>query len=47
MAIDLKKTDVALGAVGGVAALPLTRAGLSVVGIEAGSWLTPRDRREM
>jgi gluconate 2-dehydrogenase alpha chain len=46
MAIDLKKTDVAivgLGAVGGVAALPLTRAGLSVVGIEAGSWLTPRD----
>ncbi|MBV9491311.1 MAG: GMC family oxidoreductase, partial [Verrucomicrobia bacterium] len=46
MAIDLKKTDVAivgLGAVGGVAALPLTRAGLSVVAIEAGSWLTPRD----
>jgi gluconate 2-dehydrogenase alpha chain len=46
MAIDLKKADVAivgLGAVGGVAALPLTRAGLSVVGIEAGSWLTPRD----
>ena len=46
MAIDLKKTDVVivgLGAVGGVAALPLTRAGLSVVGIEAGSWLTPRD----
>ena len=46
MAIDLKKTDVAivgLGAVGGVAALPLTRAGLNVVGIEAGSWLTPRD----
>jgi gluconate 2-dehydrogenase alpha chain len=46
MAIDLKKADVAivgLGAVGGVAALPLTRAGLSVVGIAAGSWLTPRD----
>jgi gluconate 2-dehydrogenase alpha chain len=46
MAVDLKKTDVAivgLGAVGGVAALPLTRAGLNVVGIEAGSWLTPRD----
>jgi gluconate 2-dehydrogenase alpha chain len=46
MAIDLKKTDVAivgLGAVGGVAVLPLTRAGLSVVGIEAGAWLTPRD----
>jgi gluconate 2-dehydrogenase alpha chain len=46
MAIDLKKTDVVivgLGAVGGVAALPLARAGLDVVGIEAGSWLTPRD----
>jgi gluconate 2-dehydrogenase alpha chain len=46
MAIDLKKTDVVivgLGAVGGVAALPLARAGLEVVGIEAGSWLTPRD----
>jgi gluconate 2-dehydrogenase alpha chain len=46
MAIDLKKTDVVivgLGAVGGVAALPLARAGLDVVGIEAGSWLTARD----
>ena len=46
MAIDLKKTDVVivgLGAVGGVAALPLARAGLDVVGLEAGSWLTPRD----
>lgn len=46
MAIDLKKTDVVivgLGAVGGVAALPLARAGLNVVGLEAGSWLTPRD----
>src|ERR1700733_7838479 len=46
MAINLKKTDVVivgLGAVGGVAALPLTRAGLNVVGLEAGSWLTPRD----
>jgi gluconate 2-dehydrogenase alpha chain len=46
MAIDLKKTDVVivgLGAVGGVAALPLARAGLNVIGIEAGSWLTPRD----
>jgi gluconate 2-dehydrogenase alpha chain len=46
MTIDLKKTDVVivgLGAVGGVAALPLTRAGLEVVGLEAGSWLTPRD----
>src|SRR5215468_3837378 len=46
MAIDLKKTDVVvvgLGAVGGVAALPLARTGLDVVGLEAGSWLTPRD----
>lgn len=43
MAIDLKKADVViigLGAVGGVAALPLVRAGLEVVGLEAGSWLT-------
>src|SRR6202035_3973063 len=46
MAIDLKKTAVVivgLGAVGGVAALPLTRAGLEVVGLEAGSRLTTRD----
>ncbi len=46
MAINLKKTDVVivgLGAVGGVAALPLARAGLDVVGLEAGAWLTPRD----
>ena len=46
MAINLKKTDVAivgLGAVGGVAALPLARAGLEVVGLEAGTWLTPAD----
>src|SRR6202008_3029160 len=46
MAINLKKTDVViigLGAVGGVAALPLARAGLEVVGLEAGTWLTPRD----
>ena len=38
MAIDLKKTDVViigLGAVGGVAALPLTRSGLDVVGLGA------------
>ena len=35
MAIDLKKTDVVivgLGAAGGVAALPLARAGLDVIG---------------
>src|SRR5262247_4057411 len=46
MAINLKKTDVVvvgLGAVGGVAALPLTQAGLEVIGLEAGTWLTPRD----
>jgi gluconate 2-dehydrogenase alpha chain len=46
MAIDLRKTDViivGLGAVGGVAALPLARAGLEVIGLEAGSWLSQRD----
>src|SRR6266446_3514914 len=46
MATDLKKTDVVivgLGAVGGVAALPLARAGLEVIGLEAGTWLSPRD----
>ena len=46
MATDLKKTDVVivgLGAVGGVAALPLAQAGLEVIGLEAGTWLTPRD----
>lgn len=46
MAIDLRKTDVVivgLGAVGGVAALALTRAGLNVIGLEAGTWLGPRD----
>lgn len=34
---------VGLGAVGGVAALPLAEAGLSVVGLEAGSRLTRKD----
>ena len=46
MATRLKDTDVVivgLGAVGGVAALPLTQAGLDVVGLEAGTWLTKRD----
>jgi gluconate 2-dehydrogenase alpha chain len=46
MAIALNKTDVVivgLGAVGGVAALPLARAGLEVIALEAGTWLTPRD----
>jgi len=46
MAIRLKDTDVVvvgLGAVGGVGVLPLAQAGLSVVGLEAGTWLTQRD----
>src|SRR6201991_1723821 len=46
MATELPKTGVVivgLGAAGGVAALPLTRAGIDVVGVEAGSWLTKRD----
>ena len=44
MAINLKPVDVAvvgLGAAGGVAVLPLARAGLKVAGIEAGTWLDP------
>jgi len=46
MATELARTDVVIigmGAVGGVAALPLARAGLDVVGLEAGSWLEPAD----
>src|SRR4051812_49921244 len=46
MATKLKDTDVViigLGAAGGVAALPLAQAGLEVIGLEAGSWLTRRD----
>ena len=46
MAIKLKETDVViigLGAAGGIAALPLVQAGLEVVGLEAGTWLTKRD----
>lgn len=46
MATEMKKTDVVvigLGAVGGVAVLPLVSAGLNVVGLEAGSWLTTKD----
>jgi gluconate 2-dehydrogenase alpha chain len=46
MAISLKKTDVVivgLGATGGVAALPLARAGLEVIGLEAGRWHTLAD----
>jgi gluconate 2-dehydrogenase alpha chain len=44
MAIKLKPVDVAvvgLGAAGGVAVLPLARAGLKVAGIEAGFWMDP------
>jgi gluconate 2-dehydrogenase alpha chain len=46
MATRLKDVDVAvigLGAAGGVAVLPLAQAGMDVVGLEAGSWLTRRD----
>ena len=46
MAINLKPVDVAvigLGAAGGVAVLPLARAGLKVAGIEAGTWMDPQD----
>jgi gluconate 2-dehydrogenase alpha chain len=46
MATKLKDTDVVivgLGATGGVAALPLAQAGLEVIGLEAGTWLTRRD----
>src|SRR5579871_3935104 len=44
MPTNLRPTDVAiigLGAAGGTAVLPLTRAGLKVVGIEAGTWMDP------
>jgi gluconate 2-dehydrogenase alpha chain len=46
MATRLPATDVVVvgvGAVGGVAVLPLTEAGLNVVGLEAGTVLTRRD----
>jgi choline dehydrogenase-like flavoprotein len=46
MATRLRETEVVivgLGAVGGVAALPLTQAGIEVVALEAGTWLTKRD----
>ena len=46
MATRLKDTDVVvigLGAAGGLAVLPLATAGLSVVGLEAGTRLTKRD----
>ncbi|MGA8540962.1 MAG: GMC family oxidoreductase [Terriglobales bacterium] len=44
--IKLPKTDVVvigLGAAGGLAVLPLARAGLRVVGLEAGDWFQPED----
>ena len=34
---------IGMGAAGGIAALPLAQAGLNVVGLEAGTWLTRRD----
>ena len=46
MATTLKKTNVViigLGAAGGVACLPLSQAGLEVIGLEAGSWLDTKD----
>jgi gluconate 2-dehydrogenase alpha chain len=46
MPTRLKETDlvvIGLGAAGGVAVWPLAQAGLEVVGLEAGSWLTNRD----
>ena len=46
MATNLKPVDVVvvgLGAAGGVAVLPLTRAGLKVAALEAGSWMQPGD----
>jgi gluconate 2-dehydrogenase alpha chain len=42
----LKPTDVVvigLGATGGVAVLPLAQAGIDVIGLEAGTWLAPKD----
>jgi len=46
MATRLPGTDVVvvgMGAAGGVAVLPLVDAGLEVIGLEAGTWLTARD----
>jgi gluconate 2-dehydrogenase alpha chain len=46
MATRLKPTDVVvvgLGAAGGIAVWPLAQAGIDVVGLEAGTWLTKRD----
>ena len=46
MATNLKPVDVVvvgLGAAAGVAVLPLTRAGIKVTALEAGSWMQPSD----
>ena len=46
MPTNLPGTDVVvigLGAAGGVAVLPLAAAGLDVIGLEAGTWLTNKD----
>ena len=46
MTVRLEQTDVVivgLGGVGGVAVVPLTEGGLDVVGLEAGTWLNPKD----
>ena len=46
MPTNLPGTDVVvigLGAAGGVAVLPLAEAGLDVIGLEAGTWLTNKD----
>ncbi len=46
MATRLKPTDVVvvgLGAAGGIAVWPLAQAGMDVIGLEAGTWLTKRD----
>ena len=51
MSTRLMPVDVAvmgLGATGGVAVLPLARAGLKIAGIEAGTWMDPhRDFHEL
>ncbi len=46
MAVELQRRDVVvigLGAVGGVAVLPLAEAGVDVVALEAGGWLRASD----
>jgi gluconate 2-dehydrogenase alpha chain len=46
MATRLKDTEVVvigLGAAGGVAVAPIAEAGIDVIGLEAGTWLTKRD----